>query len=39
MLSCGKISDWMQEAKSRLLMQQAINVVKAHVSILATSCS
>lgn len=32
-------SDWLQEARSRLLVEQAAKVVKAHVSLLAASCS
>lgn len=32
-------SEWMEEAKSRLLLEQAAEVIKAHVSLLASSCS
>lgn len=32
-------NDWIVEAKSRLLLEQAAKVIKAHVSLLAASCT
>lgn len=33
------VSDWLREAKSRLLLEQGAKVMKAHASLLAASCS